>query len=140
MQGILDTCSDAKVKRIASLTIAIDGEDKQGATEVRSIGLAIPQLGRADFHLNQEITAEFGNESIHLKFDGGWERYKRFKQVTDGFAGESQLRLIARTWLTIIFPGGLELTDNQFSTMTEVFSTLSFGHMVVEAQQFDEGK
>lgn len=138
MQGILDTCADEKVKRIGSLTIEIEGEGKQGATEVRSIGLAIPQLGRAEFHLHQEIVAEFGTESIRLTFTGGWERYKRFKQVTDGFASEPQLSLTARTRLTITFAGGLDIVDNQFSTMTDVFSTLSFGHMVVQAQPLDE--
>lgn len=140
MQGILDTCADAKVKRIAGLKITIDGEGKQGAIEVRSLGVAIPQLGRADFHIEQDVVAEMGDDSIHVEFNGGWDRYKRFKAVTDTLSGEAQLRLTASTTLTITFPGGLDVSGNQFSTMTDVFSSLSFGHMRVEAQPLAEDK
>lgn len=119
--------------------ITIDDEDKQGAAEVCARGLAIPQLGHADYWIEQEITAEFGGgENVQIGYSGGWDRYKRTKQFTDSFANENDLCLVAKTRLTMGFPDGLELAGNQFNTMVEVFSTLGFGHMIVEAQPYEE--
>ena len=81
--------------------------------------------------------AEFGGENVQIVYSGGWDRYKRLKQFTDSFANENELRLVARTRLIMEFPDGLELPGNQFNTLVEVFSTLGFGHMIVEAQPYD---
>jgi hypothetical protein len=139
MQGLLDACSDRKVTHVSKLVVVIEGEDKQGAAEVRALGLAIPQLGRADYWIEQEITAEFGGgENVQIGYSGGWDRYKRMKQFTDSFANENDLRLVTKTRLTMGFPDGLELAGNQFNNMVEVFSTLGFGHMIVEAEPYKE--
>jgi hypothetical protein len=139
MQGLLDACSDHNVNRISEMVITIEGEDKQGAAEVRALGLAIPQLGRADYWIHQDIVAEFGDgEEVRIEYAGGWDRYKRMKQFTDGFANESGLRLVAKTHLTMRFSDGMELPGNQFNTMVEVFSTLGFGRLIVEAQPYGE--
>lgn len=141
LQGILDACADARVDCIASLAVTVEGDDKQAATEIRSLGLAIPQLGRADFWIEQEVTAEFSQgESLSLQFAGSWDRYKRIKSVTDGFASEPSLKLHARSTLTIRFPNGLNLRDNQFSTIVDVFTTLGFGDMHVVAEPYEAEK
>lgn len=139
MQGLLDACGDRNVTNVGELVITIEGDDKQGAAEIRALGLAIPQLGRADYWIDQEITAEFGGgETVQIVYNGGWDRYKRMKQFTDSFANENDLHLVAKTHLTMDFSDGLELAGNQFNTMVEVFSTLGFGHMIVEAKPYEE--
>ncbi len=139
MQGLLDVCHDQHVTHISELVILIEGENKQGATEVRSLGLAIPQLGRAELWITQDITAEFGNkEEVAIVFQGGWERYKRLKQFTDTLANETDLKLTVKTTLKMSFPSALELASHQFNTINEVFAMLGFGGMIVIAKQAKE--
>ncbi|GAB4547126.1 MAG: DUF499 domain-containing protein [Anaerolineae bacterium] len=137
-QSLLDQCGDQGVGRLARLSVHIEGQGKDGATEARSLGLAIPQLGRGDYHLEQSFNAEFGeDESLSLTFKGGWDRYKRLKQITDSFGQEAN-KLLVRTRLRADFAGGLEVTSDQFQTILEVFTTLGFGHMVLDAEPSEE--
>jgi hypothetical protein len=133
-QGLLDQCGDQHVQRLRRLLIRLEGQGKDGADEVRALGLAIPQLGKGDYSLEQTFNAEFGAaESLSLNFTGGWDRYKRLKQVTDSF-GQEASKLAVRTTLRADFPAGLDVASDQFQTMHEVFATLGFGRMVVDAE------
>jgi len=139
-QRLLDQCGDQKVGRLRQLVMHIDGQGKEGATEARSLGLAIPQLGKGEYHLEQNFNAEFGSgESLSLTFTGSWDRYKRLKQVTDTF-GQEASKLVVRTTLRADFPAGLAVPSDQFQTIHDVFTTLSFGRMVIDAEPFEEPK
>jgi hypothetical protein len=137
-QSLLDQCGDQGVARLRRLFVRIEGQGKDGAAEARALGLAIPQLGKGDYHVEQSFNAEFGaGESLSLSYTGGWDRYKRLKQVTDPF-GQEAAKLAVRTALRADFPHGLEVTSDQFQTMHEVFTTLGFGRMIVDAEPFTE--
>lgn len=139
-QRLLDQCGDQKVGSLRRLIMHIEGQGKEGATEARSLGLAIPQLGKGEYHLEQNFNAEFGGgESLSLTFTGSWDRYKRLKQVTDAF-GQEASKLVVRTTLRADFPGGLAVPSDQFQTIHDVFTTLSFGRMVIDAEPFEEPK
>ncbi len=85
-QRLLDQCNDQKVSHLRRLFIHIEGQGREGAAEARALGLAIPQLGKGEYHVEQTFNSEFGSgESLSIKFTGGWDRYKRLKQVTDAF-------------------------------------------------------
>jgi hypothetical protein len=135
-QSLLDQCGDQDVHHLSRLFIRIEGQGREGAAEARSLGLAIPQLGKGDYHLEQSFNAEFGEgESLSLTFSGGWDRYKRLKQVTDPF-GQEAGKLAVRTTLRADFLDGLHVASDQFQTIHEVFTTLGFGRMVVDAEPF----
>lgn len=137
-QNLLDQCHDQQVDQVARLLIRIEGQGKEGADEARSLGLAIPQLGKGSYAVEQTFNAEFGPaESLSLSFAGGWDRYKRLKQVTDAL-GQEASQLIVRTTLAIDFAEGLAVGADQFQTIHEVFTTLSFGRMVIDAEPFEE--
>jgi hypothetical protein len=137
-QRVFDLCADQDIEWLRQLTINIQGDGQPGANEVRALGLAIPQMGKGNFWVEQSLTAEFdGNEQIHVSFKGGWDRYKRLKQVTDTFAQEGR-KVNARTTLTVDFPQGLEVRGDQFGTIHDVFSQMGFGHMTVRAEPFEE--
>ncbi|MCZ7554581.1 MAG: hypothetical protein M5U05_18720 [Anaerolineales bacterium] len=137
-QRIHDLCADQEVEWLRQLTINIQGDGQQGANEVRALGLAIPQMGKGSFWVEQSLTAEFdGGEQIHVSFKGGWDRYKRLKQVTDTFAQEGR-KVNARTTLTVGFPQGLEVRGDQFRTIYDVFSQMGFGHITVRAEPSEE--
>ena len=136
-QGILDQCYDQAVTSLSRLFVRIEGEGREGATEARAMGLAIPQLGKGQFHVEQSFNAEFGEaESLSLTFNGDWDRYKRVKQLTDAF-GQEASKLLVRTTLRADFPDGLAVDSDQFQALHEVFTTLGFGHMVLDAEPFE---
>jgi hypothetical protein len=137
-QALRDACVDQGIRRLREVNVEFEGDDHQGALEVRSLGLTIPQLGRGEFWIEQNLAAEFGNgEQIEVNFAGGWDRYKRLKQVTDSFGQEAQ-KFSAQTRLRMRFPGGLDVYGDQFQTIIEVFSGFEFGHLVVDAEPFEE--
>lgn len=137
-QMVRDACTDRGIQWLRRLNVEVQGDGALGAQEVRSLGLAIPQLGKAEFWIQQRLTAEFGEEEhIKTEFVGSWDYYKRLKQVTDAFAREAQ-QFYAVTLLRMDFPEGLDVHGAQFQTMLEVFSQLEFGHMVVTAEPFEE--
>jgi len=137
-QGILDQCHDQGVASLSRLFVRIEGTGKEGATEARAMGLAIPQLGKGQFRVEQSFNAEFGEaESLSLTFNGAWDRYKRVKQLTDAF-GQEASKLLAKTTLRADFPDGLAVDSDQFQTIHEVFTTLGFGRMVVDASPMDD--
>ncbi|NPV68429.1 MAG: ATP-binding protein [Anaerolineae bacterium] len=137
-QRIYDLCTDQGITRLHTLTIDIQGTHQQGANEVRALGLAIPQLGKGNFRVEQNLTVEFdGGEYFQIRFKGGWDRYKRLKQVTDAFAQEGRKLNVVMT-LRADLPDGLEVQGDQFRTMYEVFDQLGFGSIVVTADPFDE--
>jgi len=137
-QRVADLCVDKGIAWLGRLTVSIQGNDQQGAGEVRALGLAIPQMGKGNFRVEQSLAVEFeGDEQIRVEFKGSWDRYKRLKQVTDAFAQEGR-KLNARTTLRADFPAGLDVRGDQFRTIHEVFDQLGFGYITVEARPFDE--
>jgi hypothetical protein len=140
-QRIADQCADQKVTVLTRLFVRLDGTGRTGAAEVRSLGLAIPQLGQGQFSLEQNLTAEFGvAESLVVNFRGPWDRYKRLKNVTEPLAQEAA-KFAASTTLRADFPAGLSVDGAQFQTIRDVFATFEMGRLIVDAEWADtEGK
>lgn len=133
-QSIFDQCSDQGISAIRQITIELEGSDKAGAAESRALGLAIPQLGKGDFFIEQRLGAEFGaQENINISFNGGWDRYRRVKTLTDAL-GQEASALTVKTLLRMTFADDLEIDSDQFSTMRDIFSQLGFGKLVVDVR------
>lgn len=81
LQGILDRMHDRNVAALAVLQLAVDGDGPDGVRELRSLGLAVPQLGPGQFRLEVSATGEFEGGSMRLEFRGSWERYKDLKDA-----------------------------------------------------------
>ena len=85
-QAIADQCHDHGVEGPRRLFIRVEGMGKDAARDIRSLGLAIPQMGKAQYQVDQRLVLEFdGGEKFEVKFTGSWDRYKRIKSVTDAF-------------------------------------------------------
>lgn len=135
-QALRDQCGDQQIASLGRLTIAIEGAGREGARETKAIGLAIPQLGKGQYRIEQSFNAEFGSdESLSLTFNGNWERYKRVKQAPETLGPEAS-KLTVRTCLRIGYPDGLEVAAEQFEMIGDVFDTLGFGRMVLDAEPF----
>lgn len=138
-QGLRDACDDYKIARVQSITVSFDSHGPQEAQEVRAFGLAISQLGKGDYWIDQRLTAEFpGEESVQIYYRGEWDRYRRLKQVTDTFGPEAE-DFVAQTTLRIGVEEGLDVHGEQFKRIVEVFSQLGMGHLTVSAEPLEEG-
>lgn len=137
-QRVFDLCHDQSIARLRQISVSLESASPQEANELRALGLAIPQMGKGDFWIAQTLAAEFGGgEQIQVTFQGGWERYKRLKPVTEAFALESN-RLSARITLRVDFAQGLDVRGEQFRTISEVCAQLDLGHITVRAEPFNE--
>jgi len=52
--------------------------------------------------------------------------------------GQEASKLLVRTTLRADFPDGLVVDSDQFQTIYEVFTTLGFGHMVLDAEPLQQ--
>jgi hypothetical protein len=112
----------------------VEGSGKTGAAEARSLGLAIPQLGKGQFFIEQRLATEFGTtESLEINFRGSWDRYKRLKTVTDAF-GQEASKVAVTTTLKAEFPDGLPIDGPQYQTIRDVFAALEMGKLAVDAE------
>ena len=135
-QKIVDECQEYQIARVRQLFVTVDGIGKQGATDTRALGLAIPQFGKGRFGVEQEMLATFGKganaESFQQTFRGGWERFKRIKNLEDAFGQEAdELKITMR--IAAEFDAGLEVGGAQFQTMRDVLAALEIGKVTVEA-------
>lgn len=137
-QRLHDLCTDHQIGRLRRLTVRFQTSSPQESGELRSVGLVIPQLGKAEFWIEQSLAIEFkAGEQARVEFQGGWERYKRLKQVTEPFAQEAN-KLTAFTTLIMEFPQGLEVRGDQFRAIRTAFDQLPFGAIEVRAEPLDE--
>jgi hypothetical protein len=128
------------VNRLRQVSVRVEGLGKDAAKDVRSLGLAIPQIGKATVFLEQRMVLEFpGNEKFEVNFTGSWDRYKRVQSLTDALSQEvsnARVRLVLRAE----FKGpGLAVAGEQFQTMRDVLNSLGIGRIAVEGEPATEG-
>lgn len=142
-QKIADEFHDKNRTTIQRLFLTAEGQGKEAVADARALGLAIPQLGKGEYRVIQELNAEFheGAEpaSFSVRFTGPWERYKRVKQLTDAF-GQEATKVNVKTVLRASFPDGLLVSSDQFQTLRDVFTTLALGKLVADVEEADPAK
>lgn len=133
-QSIADQAHDGKVSRLSRLRFRIEGMSKDAAKDARSIGLAIPQMGKAEFKIQQKLVLEFGEgEAFDLTFNGSWDRYKRVKSLTDSLSQEAS-KASVRMNVEADFADGLDLSGDMFQMIRDVLDSLGIGKIGVEAE------
>ena len=133
-QQIIDASQERQVARLRQVFITVESSGKQGAADVRAVGLALPQFGKGRFTIELHLIATFANraESFEQTYTGGWERYKRLKNLIETFAQEAdELKVSLR--VGVESDGGLALDGQEYATMREVLSTLGLGKILIEA-------
>lgn len=140
LQQLLDAAHDSKVGTLRELRISMDGSGPDAAQALRALGLALPQLGKADFKVEAQIVAEYEGAlywQLNLTLDDG--RYKRLKQVTDGLAQEAS-KVHVRATLAAAYREGLDLGGDPFRMIHDVLTTIGLGTIAVEAEPLDPGE
>ncbi len=135
-QQLLDQCQEYEVVGLRRLQLAFQGIDKGRATDLKAIGLSIPQMGKAEFGLKLRLIIQFDEQPdkyFNLEFQGDWDRYKRLKQITDTFAGEgSQINVDFR--LVVEFETDLAPTAPELGTIRDVLEQMGMGTIQLEAE------
>jgi len=133
-QGILDQCHDCAIEALSRLFVRVEGMGKDNARDVRSLGLAIPQIGKAQVAIDQRLVLEFGNgEKLQIEFTGSWDRYKRIKSVTDAMTQEATNASVKMS-VRADFEGGLQVDGDQYQTIRDVLDSLGLGKVAVNGQ------
>lgn len=133
-QHLLDQCQDNQIASLARLFIRVEGMGKDASRDVRSLGLAIPQFGKAQTTVDQRLVLEFGQgEKLHIEFAGSWDRYKRIKSVTDTMTQEASNASV-RMAVRLDFDAGLTPDGEQFQTMRDVLDSLGMGKVSIDAK------
>ena len=133
-QQILDQCQENDFSRLSRIILLISGTGKQAASDLRAVGLAIPQLGKGIFAFDQEIIASFGRgaDTFNMSFKGNWDRYKRLKTLIDAFGQEAdEFKMSLRVGIDYI--DGLDVNSSDFHTMRDVLVTLEIGSIHLDA-------
>jgi hypothetical protein len=128
---------DSGVGRVRCLHVKVEGTGREASNDSRLLGLAIPQIGKGAFSVEQSMNCEFGDETFQVRFAGSWERYKQVKNLTDAF-GKQADKVQVSTQLRVEFDEGLALDGDQFQTMRDVFSQLGFGRLTLSAEAKDK--
>jgi len=137
LEQLLDRCHDRGVTHLASLRITVQGDDRTGAKDMRTLGLVVPQMGKGEFRIEQSYNAEFDDgQHISMRALLDWSLYKRLKQVTDGLAQEAT-KFTTRIVLTARFPNGLEIGGEQFETIRGALTMVGLGRITVEGEPFE---
>ena len=106
---------------------------KEAANDARLLGLAIPQIGKASVKVRQIMRCEFGEDTFEMNFSGSWDRYKQVKTLTDAF-GKQADKVLVNAALTAVFEPPLELGGDHYQAIRDVFSSMDFGKLVLEAE------
>ncbi len=142
-QQVVDQCRDQSTEKLKTLCIHIEGHGKEGAKDAASLGLAIPQMGKGEYRVEQSMQAEFGKgETFNVSFTGPWDRYKRVKGLTDAFGREASDVRVNMT-VRADFPDGLDVTGPQFQTIRDVLASLNMGRLYVDAEplvEYEQGE
>ncbi|MDR7416919.1 MAG: DUF499 domain-containing protein [Armatimonadota bacterium] len=138
IQQVLDGMHDRGLKTLGSLRISVQGSGQAGARELRSLGLAIPQLGPGTYHVELRVTAEFdGADRLLVDFRGPWERYRRLKDVVEGLLREASA-IETRATLECRF-GDAGCDAARLGEVRDVLRALDLGHVEVQAEPMEVG-
>ncbi|MBN1262662.1 MAG: ATP-binding protein [Anaerolineae bacterium] len=133
-QQLLDACFDRKVTQLQALKITLRGADKQGAVDMRLLGMVIPQVQAKDAVITLHYTAEFGAGYIQVITNHlTWDHYRQLKQVTDDLARGADSFHIELT-LRLEYPDGLAVEGDRFRTVHEIMTTVGLGVIQVEGE------
>lgn len=129
-QQILDACAEHHAVGLDRLELTFQGIEKSRAEDLRAVGLAIPQFGfGTEIGIQLKLIVEFDEEhqkQLTLDYQGGWDRYKRLKQVTDSLAKEGE-RLNIDFRLVLPFSEMLVVSDPDLGDMRDILQQMGMG-------------
>ena len=132
-QRIADKFREAEKEFIGDLAI-----NCEGVPDMRSLGLAVPQLPKGDYRVEQQLIAEFGVDAadgvLKVEFTGQWSRYKRLRSVLEAQAGEATKPSV-RFLLRATYADGLAPASTAYQSLRDVLVQLDLGRIEVTSTE-----
>ena len=132
-QRVADGFRDAARDFISTLTITCED-----LSDMRALGMAVPQFPKGEYRVALQLVAEFGERSadgsLNVHYDGLWDRYKRLRSTLEAQAGEAT-KVDANIVLTASYPEGLAPGSGAFQTLRDVIVQLDMGRIEVRAEE-----
>ncbi|MDE0260532.1 MAG: DUF499 domain-containing protein, partial [Gammaproteobacteria bacterium] len=132
-QRIADGFQDAKREFIDTLKITCED-----LSDMRALGMAVPQFPKGEYRVDLQLVAEFGERSadgsVEVRYRGIWDRYKRLRSTLEAQAGEAT-KADVKIVLTASYPEGLAPGSQAFQTLRDVMVQLDMGRIEVRAEE-----
>lgn len=142
LQQLLDRCHDQQVTHLAELRLTLDGAGKTGATNLRLLGVIIPQLNARDVQVSLKYNAQYGSKAQYItaQADLTWEQYRQLKPATDELAKAATAFAVTLV-VTLPFPAGLDVGGDAFRALHDVLTTVGLDAIRLDARSWkpDEG-
>ena len=137
-QQVRDRWEEHGAVAIRRFQVRFEGIEKGRADDLAAIGLAIPQMGKAEFGIKVDLVVQFGNapgEYLELGFQGNWDRYRQFRKVCEDFAREPESQINVKFELVIDFGRNVVLDDlRQVVDIRDVLTQMEMGPIEVRAE------
>jgi len=137
-QKLFDECQDHHITSLQSLTLSLDGRDQDGATKLKGIGLIIPQLGRGNYKIELQFSAEFAEtETLTINYKGSWSRYKSLKPLVEGQTQTATKMMVKLTLSLDATQDELVVTvapNNALTRLNELATQLGLGRIKLIAK------
>ena len=132
-QRIADGFQDAKREFIYTLKITCED-----LSDMRALGMAVPQFPKGEYRVDLQLVAEFGERSadgsVEVRYRGLWDRYKRLRSTLEAQAGEAT-KVDVKIVLTASYPEGLAPGSRAFQTLRDVMVQLDMGRIQIRAEE-----
>jgi hypothetical protein len=139
-QQMRDQYADHGAVAIRRLLIRFQGIEKGRANDLAAVGLAIPQMGKAEFGITLKLTVQWGQPVggyLELEFQGDWDRYRQMRKVCEDFAREQGSQINAKFELVVDFDRDIALDNTagqQLIDIQAVLTQMEMGPIEVEAE------
>ena len=132
-QRVADGFQDAGRQLIGTLTITCEDP-----SDMRALGMAVPQFPKGKYRVDLQLVAEFGERSadgsVKVRYDGLWDRYKRLRSTLEAQAGEAT-KVDVKIVLTASYRDGLAPGSQAFQILRDVMVQLDMGRIEVRAEE-----
>lgn len=94
LMALMDSLTEAKVEKLGSLSIELQGGSADTSIDLRRLGLAKPQLPAGEVEVSLEMSAQTGIDRLEITYRGFWDGYSRIRAAAEAALSESQKRSI----------------------------------------------
>jgi len=132
-ETLKDKCADASIKSLSHISF-----ETEGATDSKSIGLALPQLAKFKPSVNQDFYGEVDGDKLELKFSGSWNTFRVVKSLTEQMATKAQrakVEINLTTKVEISFESPQAPDSSELTQIKDTLQKLNVGKIRLEGKE-----
>jgi hypothetical protein len=115
--GLLDQCSDRRVKEIESLEISV-----AQLTDYRKLGTTIPLLNRFGIQIDQTVSIQTGDQFVRLEYQGSVKGFQSFFTTINGLLNNQDAQADVNLKLSIEFKPSIQPQGSELSAIKQALA------------------